>query len=88
MIAVFVVALATPEAWRDEPGGLHAATVLAVAFIVIRVVHEGLYVLAAAGDQALRHQLVLNLLPVVLLALVAYENIRYAEARVELHGAH
>ena len=63
MIAVFVVALSIPEAWHDEPGGLYAPAVLAVAYIVIRLVHEGLYVIAAAGDPGLRHQLALNLVP-------------------------
>ena len=63
MIAVFVVALSIPEAWHDEPGGLNAPAVLAVAYIVIRLVHEGLYVIAAAGDPGLRHQLALNLVP-------------------------
>ncbi|RPI10964.1 MAG: low temperature requirement protein A [Actinobacteria bacterium] len=65
MIAVFVVALSIPEAWHDAPGGLDAPMVLAVAYIVIRLVHEGLYVLAAADDRGLRHQLALNLLPLI-----------------------
>ena len=66
MMAVFVLALAIPEAWDDAPGGLHAPTVLVVAYLVIRVVHEGLYALAAADDSALRHQLWLNLVPFAL----------------------
>ena len=79
MIAVFVVALAMPEAWHDEPGGLHAATVLAVAYILIRLVHEGLYVLAAAGDTALRHQLALNLLPLAAAATLLLIGTRVDE---------
>ena len=63
MISVFIVALAIPEAWHDESGGLHAGTVLAVAYIAIRVIHEILYFVAAEGDEALRRQLGLNLLP-------------------------
>ncbi len=65
MIAVFIVAIAIPEAWHDDTGGLHGATVIAVAYIVIRLIHEGLYLLAADDDLALRCQLGLNLLPLI-----------------------
>ena len=63
MMAIFVLALTIPDAWHDQPGGLHASSVLAGAYIVIRLVHLGLYVIAARGDAGLRHQLALNLLP-------------------------
>jgi low temperature requirement protein LtrA len=65
MIAIFVVALSIPEAWNDDPSGLHAPTVLGVAYIVIRLVHEGLYLVAAAGDDRLRHQVALNMVPLL-----------------------
>jgi low temperature requirement protein LtrA len=63
MVAVFVVALTIPEAWHDVPGGLPSPTVLVAAYLVIRVVHEALYFLAAGDDTVLRHQVVLNLVP-------------------------
>jgi len=63
MIAVFVVAISIPEAWHDEPGGLHGPTVLTLAYLAIRVIHEALYLLAAGDDRQLRHQLALNLVP-------------------------
>lgn len=65
MLAVFVVALAIPEAWNDAPGGLHSPTVLVVAYVVLRVVHESLYVVGSAGDDGLRRQLRLNLVGLV-----------------------
>lgn len=65
MVAVFVVALTIPEAWDDRPGGLPAPLVLVVAYVVIRVVHEALYFAAAGEDSGLRHQVVLNLVPLV-----------------------
>jgi low temperature requirement protein LtrA len=63
MIAVFVVALAIPEAWHDQPGGLSAPLVLVAAYLVVRLVHQILYFFAAGDDRALRHQLMLNLVP-------------------------
>jgi low temperature requirement protein LtrA len=63
MTLIFVVALTIPEAWHDTPGGLDAPIVLAGAYIGIRLVHEALYAVAAGDDPGLRHQLVLNLLP-------------------------
>ncbi|GIG21611.1 hypothetical protein Cch01nite_23350 [Cellulomonas chitinilytica] len=58
MAAVFVATLAIPEAYEDLPGGLFGPLVLVVAYVVVRVVHGALYVVAAAGDTALRRQLV------------------------------
>jgi low temperature requirement protein LtrA len=63
MVAVFVVALTIPEAWHDRPGGLDAPLVLVIAFLVVRVVHQVLYVAASRGDANLRRQLALNVLP-------------------------
>jgi low temperature requirement protein LtrA len=63
MIAIFVVALATPEAWDDLPGGLDGPLVLAVAYIVVRGVHMGLYFAAARGDEGLWRQLRLTFAP-------------------------
>lgn len=56
MGAMFVVALVIPEAFEDLEGGLYGALVLAVAYIVVRVVHLALYVVAAGRDAPLRRQ--------------------------------
>ncbi|HEY0125835.1 MAG TPA: low temperature requirement protein A [Blastococcus sp.] len=64
MGAMFLVALAIPEAWGDEGGGISAPVVLAVALAVVRVVHLGVYAVAALGDGRLRTQLVRTAIPV------------------------
>jgi low temperature requirement protein LtrA len=65
MTAVFILALATPEAWHDAPGGLHGPTVLTAAYIVVRVAHQVVYLMAARGDPALQRQLVRNVIPLM-----------------------
>ncbi|GAA2027410.1 low temperature requirement protein A [Agromyces tropicus] len=57
MIAMFVLALVIPEAYEDLEGGLDGPMVLVVAYIVVRLAHIGLYLLAAAGDAPLRGQI-------------------------------
>ncbi|MFM9878122.1 MAG: low temperature requirement protein A [Rhodoglobus sp.] len=56
MIAIFVVALVIPEAFQDLPGGLSGPLVLVGAYFVVRVIHSGLFVVAAGDDVALRKQ--------------------------------
>jgi low temperature requirement protein LtrA len=56
MTAMFVAALAIPEAFHDLEGGLSGPLVLAVAYFVVRLVHIVLYVIAADEDRALRRQ--------------------------------
>ena len=56
MIAVFIVALAIPEAYDDLPGGWYAPLVVALAYLFVRLVHATLYVLVAGDDSALRRQ--------------------------------
>ena len=53
MGAMFAVALAIPEAWGDEGGGLSAPLVLAVALAAVRLLHLAVYAIAAAGDAML-----------------------------------
>lgn len=65
MAAIFVVALAIPEAWGDTPGGLHGPLVLACAYIVVRVIHLVVYGIAAAGDRGLIRQLVVTVAPML-----------------------
>src|ERR671917_2542203 len=43
MAALFLVALAIPEAWGDEGGGLSAPVVLAVCLAVVRLGHLSVY---------------------------------------------
>jgi len=50
MAAMFVVALAIPEAWHDAPGGLPGPLVLVCAYLLVRAVHLTVYAVAATGD--------------------------------------
>jgi low temperature requirement protein LtrA len=68
MTAMFVVALAIPEAWGDEGGGISAPILLAVGLAVVRATHLGVYVVAAAGDAGLRRQVAKAAVPVGLSA--------------------
>ena len=65
MTAMFVVALAIPEAWQSRPGGLNGPLVLVCAYIVVRCVHLLAYGVAAAGDSGLRHQLAISWAPLI-----------------------
>ena len=64
MAAMFVVALAIPEAWGDEGGGVSAPLLFAAGLMVVRGTHLGVYVAAAAGDAGLRRQVVKTAAPV------------------------
>jgi low temperature requirement protein LtrA len=59
MAAMFVAALAIPEAYDDFAGGLSGPVVFAACYGVVRVAHVGLYAVAAAsgGDRGLILQL-------------------------------
>jgi low temperature requirement protein LtrA len=54
MAATFVAALAIPDAWRHEGKVFDAPLVLALAWIVLRGTHIGVYYWAAAGNLRLR----------------------------------
>ncbi|GAA4444602.1 low temperature requirement protein A [Actinokineospora soli] len=58
MAAMFGLALAIPEAFDDIPGGLHGPTVLAFAYLLVRMVHLALFFVVAKGDPGLHRQLV------------------------------
>ena len=64
MGAMFVVALALPEAYEDLPGGLFAPFVLAACYAAVRLAHLGVYLVAAGDDSGLRRQLWLTAVPV------------------------
>jgi low temperature requirement protein LtrA len=57
MAAMFVLALSVPEAFDDLPGGLNAPVVLAIAYLVVRVLHLVSFWLASRDDGGLRRQL-------------------------------
>ncbi|TDW23525.1 low temperature requirement protein A [Kribbella kalugense] len=54
MAAMFVIALAIPEAFDDLPGGLPGPVVIALAYFVLRAMHLVLLWLIAEGDRVLR----------------------------------
>jgi len=65
MVAIFTVALTMPEAWHDAPGGLDGPIVFVCAYVLVRAVHLAVYIPAAAGDAALRHQVGITWLPML-----------------------
>ncbi|WP_104167350.1 low temperature requirement protein A [Arthrobacter sp. SX1312] len=56
MVAMFIAALAIPEAFHDLEGGLSGPLVLALAYFVVRVMHLLLYLYAAMDDKPLQRQ--------------------------------
>ena len=57
MAGLFVAALALPEAFHDEAGGLDGPIVFAAAYAAVRLVHLAVYLVAAGSDAGLRRQL-------------------------------
>ena len=59
MAAMFVMALAVPEAFDDLPGGLDGPVVVACAYLAVRLLHLAMFWLAARteDDRGLRVQL-------------------------------
>lgn len=57
MVAVFMAALAIPEAFDDLRGGLDGPVVLALTYAAVRLLHLGLYVYAAGNDRPLQRQI-------------------------------
>jgi low temperature requirement protein LtrA len=59
MAAMFVMALAVPEAFEDLEGGLDGPVVVAFAYLAVRVLHLGMFWMAARteDDRGLRVQL-------------------------------
>ncbi|SDC17553.1 low temperature requirement A protein (LtrA) [Actinokineospora iranica] len=58
MAAMFLIAIAIPEAFHDLDGGLSGPVVFAFCYFVVRAVHLLLFWIAAARDPGLRVQLV------------------------------
>ncbi|WP_020387624.1 low temperature requirement protein A [Kribbella catacumbae] len=57
MGAMFVIALAIPEAFHDLDGGLPGPVVIAIAYFTFRALHLWLFWLIADGDKVLRRTL-------------------------------
>ena len=58
MAAMFMIALAIPEAFHDLPGGLPGPVVIACAYFAFRTLHLVLFWLIADGDAVLRRTLI------------------------------
>jgi low temperature requirement protein LtrA len=65
MAAMFVMALCIPEAFDDAPGGLSGPVVLAICYLIFRVMHLLLFWILSQDDRGLRQQ-VLRFAPSVL----------------------
>ncbi|HYI58192.1 MAG TPA: low temperature requirement protein A [Microlunatus sp.] len=57
MAAMFLIALCIPEAFDDGTGGLLAPLVLAVCYLVFRLMHLGMFFFLAGDDDMLKRQL-------------------------------
>lgn len=58
MAAMFLIAIAIPEAFDDLPGGLDGPMVFAFCYLLVRAVHLALFWIVSHGDAGLRVQLV------------------------------
>jgi low temperature requirement protein LtrA len=56
MAAMFVLAVAVPEAFDDRPGGLDGPVVVALAYLAVRILHLVMFVLLSGDDPGLRRQ--------------------------------
>lgn len=58
MAAMFLLALAIPQAFNDLPGGHNGPVVVAVCYFAFRALHLVLFWIVARGDHGLRSQLI------------------------------
>jgi low temperature requirement protein LtrA len=58
MAAMFVIALAIPEAFHDLPGGLPGPVVIACAYFALRALHIVMFWIMSTGDPLFRRTLV------------------------------
>ena len=56
MAAMFILALCIPEAFDDAPGGLNGPVVLAVCYLIFRLMHLVMLLIISRGDDGLRAQ--------------------------------
>lgn len=60
MVLMFLLALAIPGAFHPADGDPTSAMVLVACFVLVRVVHNVLYLLSAGDDRALRRQILVT----------------------------
>ncbi|MEV0299314.1 low temperature requirement protein A [Nocardia sp. NPDC050710] len=51
-----IAALTIPEAFRDMPGGWFGPLVFAIAYMVVRLIHLGVFIIATSEDRQLQSQ--------------------------------
>jgi low temperature requirement protein LtrA len=56
MAAMFVLALCIPEAFDDSPGGLRGPVVLAICYLLFRLMHLVMFLIISRDDAGLRKQ--------------------------------
>jgi low temperature requirement protein LtrA len=56
MAAMFILALCIPEAFDDAPGGLNGPVVLAVCYLIFRLMHLVMLMIISRDDDGLRAQ--------------------------------
>ena len=56
MAAMFILALCIPEAFDDAPGGLDGPVVLAICYLVFRLMHLVMFMIISREDDGLRAQ--------------------------------
>ena len=56
MAAMFILALCIPEAFDDAPGGLRGPVVLALCYLLFRVMHYVMFLIISREDAGLRSQ--------------------------------
>jgi low temperature requirement protein LtrA len=57
MAAMFVLALAIPESFKDLPGGVYGPLVVAAGYFAVRILHLAIFWFASSDDPGLRRQL-------------------------------
>lgn len=66
MAAIFVAALVIPDAWRQSSESVDAPLTLALAYLMVRALHLGLYFYAAADNRQSRLQVLRFAIPTTL----------------------
>ena len=70
MAAMFILALCIPEAFDDAPGGLDGPVVLAICYLLFRLMHLVIFLIISREDAGLRAQVLRFALSVVASSVV------------------
>jgi low temperature requirement protein LtrA len=70
MAAMFILALCIPEAFDDAPGGLDGPVVLAICYLVFRLMHLVMFLIISREDAGLRAQVLRFALSVAVSSVV------------------